>query len=157
MHPDAGRAAVGSALRPASAMPPRPAEGGGGRAWALGFLAYIPIPFLGQLLGGVIMAGAGASQRKRAGLVGAQGRHAANWGMTYALLTVLCVVGAVTLGLLTNVLPAQQEALSASALTVLGVWLFGVNLAHVVICIIGLVRAGQLREFRCPIAIPFFR
>lgn len=139
-------------------QPPQhqPLTAGSGLPWGLGFLAYIPIPFFGQIVAGLVMAVVGSRRRSTPGIVGEQGRHAANWGYTYATLTVLCVVVAVGLGTVSNASPELRSMATAGAMTTLGIWAIGVNVAHLVCCIIGLVRAAKGRVFRCPIAIPFF-
>ena len=71
---------------PAGYRPPPP---NGTVAWALGFLAYIPIPFFNVLIAGVAQVIAGRKQRKHGGLAAENGRRAANWGLTQLTWAVL--------------------------------------------------------------------
>ncbi|WP_284248413.1 DUF4870 domain-containing protein [Litorihabitans aurantiacus] len=130
--------------------PPAPPSGA---PWALGVLALVPIPFLAQVGSGIVMAGVGRSRRRYGGVDAVNGRHAANWGLTYALLTVLLVAGHfVLLFLATREGPVDGFFPLGILMTL---WLL-ISLAHVVVCIVGGVRAGAGREFRVP-ALPFFR
>ncbi|GEK78846.1 DUF4870 domain-containing protein [Agrococcus baldri] len=131
---------------------------GGGLPWGLGFLAYIPIPFVAQIGAAITMAVVGAKRRRLGGVVGEQGRHAANWGLTYLTVTAVVAVVVVLGAIQANASAADaREGWNALIFTALGVWLFGLNLAHLVCCVTGVVRAAKGIVFRSPIAIPFLR
>ena len=138
---------------------PAPRPPTGTASWALGFLAYVPIPFLGQIAAGVVMAALYPAQRRKSPVAAANGRRAANWGLTYVLLTVLAVGLTVPLGMYSNTLPTveDRQAFLPVALLPLGVWAFGVNVLHVVLVIIGTVQAARGRVFRNVVQIPFLR
>lgn len=124
-------------------------------SWAMGFLVFVPIPFLGIVAAGIVMAVlSGAASRKNA-LAAANGRSAANWGLTALLVsTGLLILHFVLLFLLTS------GGSSVSGFYPLGIpiTLYGVVvLAHIVLTIIGTIRASSGRVMRVPFAIPFFR
>lgn len=130
-------------------LPPAPT----GTPWLLGLLALVPIPFLSALVSGVVMASVGRGQRRRGEPNAENGRNAANWGLTYALLTALLVVGHFVL-LFTLTRDSSVQGFFPLG-TVITIW-FALSLAHVVVSIVGGLRAGAGRVFRVP-AIPFFR
>ncbi|TDT31204.1 hypothetical protein [Naumannella halotolerans] len=122
-------------------------------SWALGLVTLIFIPFLSSILAGLGMVLAGRGQRRYGGTAAANGRNAANWGLTYLLLTVLLIGGHfVLLAVLSRDAPIQDFYPMGIPITV---WLV-VTLAHLVISILGWVRAHQHRVLWVP-AIPFLR
>ncbi|WP_135849410.1 DUF7822 domain-containing protein [Serinibacter arcticus] len=140
----------GAPPQPGYAVPP-PAPTG--TPWLIGLLALVPIPFLSALVSGIVMASVGRGQRRRGGPNAENGRNAANWGLTYALLTVLLVVGHFVL-LFTLARDSGVQGFFPLG-TVITLW-FALSLVHVVVSIVGGLRAGAGRVFRVP-AIPFFR
>ena len=133
----------------------------GGAAWGWGLLAFVPIPLIGQLVAAIVMIAVGGRQRRHGGIVAAQGVRAANWGLTYIVLTVLLLGSAVPLGFLGNAAqangnPDAQRLLTGIVLVLLSLWLYGLNLVHVVVVIVGMVQASKWKVSRMPV-IPFLR
>lgn len=65
----------------------------GASSWAMGFLAFIPIPFLNVLITGIAMASMYPSVRKKGvPLATENARIAANWGLTLIASHVVLVV-----------------------------------------------------------------
>jgi uncharacterized Tic20 family protein len=155
-----GYGAAAHGLAPTSAAAhygaPARSQATGRIAWGLGFLAYIPIPIIGQLIGAIAMIATYPSLRRKGEVAQGNGRNAANWGITYIVLTIVLLGGA-----LIAVLAGQQqgEPLPGWAVgiagTLAGLWIFGLNIAHVILLIIGLVKAGSGQVFECRLALPF--
>jgi len=124
-----------------------------GTAWLMGLFALVPIPGVSAVAAGVVMAAVGRGQRRRGGVDAENGRRAANWGLTYALLTVLLVLGHVVL-LVTLTRGAPVQGFFPLG-TVITIW-FVLSLVHVVVSVVGGLRAGAGQVLRVP-AIPFFR
>lgn len=120
----------------------RPATGA--LPWGLGLLVLFPIPVLGALAATVAMLIAGRSARHKGPLAAANGRHAANWAITYLLLTIL-LIGAHVLILI------LIEGRGVTGFFPVGIpitlWLI-VSVAHFVITVIGLFKASKNQEFR---------
>lgn len=135
-------------------IPPPGSKGTG--AWALGFLAYIPIPFFAQFLTGLIMAGVYPTHKRRGEIARANGRNAANWGLTYSVLTVVFIGLALVFALIVSSDSSTNGPSSLTALPFipLSLWLV-VNLVHVVVTIVGTVKASRGEVFRFPLAIRF--
>ena len=125
----------------------------GSLAWVMGFLVFVPIPFVSAIVAGVVMLAVGLSMRKHDGLAKANGRNAANWGIMLIALTVLLVGGHfVLLYVLTQGGPVPNFfPLGIPIVT----WL-AVMVVHVVFTIIGVVKANAGTAFKVP-AIPFVR
>ena len=131
--------------------PERPEQGASATlAWALGLIVLACVPFLSSIVASFAMVIAGLSASARGGVVGENGRRAANWGLTYLLLTV--------------VLAGGHFGILFAAGTIEGFFPFGliiltwvaVSIAHLVMCVLGIVRVSQGRVLH-PWAIPFFR
>lgn len=137
-----------------STVPPPGFKGTG--AWALGFLAYIPIPFFAQFLTGLIMAGVYPTHKKRGEIARANGRNAANWGLTYSVLTVVFIGLAILFAaLITNGgSTTASGGVTSLPLIPIGLWML-LNLVHVVVTIVGTVKASKGEVFRFPLAIRF--
>ncbi|RUR01792.1 DUF4870 domain-containing protein [Labedella endophytica] len=135
-------------------VPPPGYKGTG--AWALGFLAYVPIPFIAQIMTGLIMAGVYPTHKKRGAIAHANARHAANWGLTYSTLTVVLILLAIGFAaLITNGgSTTASGSVTALPLIPLGLWML-VSLVHVIVTIIGTVQASRGAVFRFPLAIRF--
>ncbi len=155
-----GYGAAAHGLAPTSAgehyaAPVRP-QATGRIAWGLGFLAYIPIPIIGQLIGAIAMIAPYPSLRRKGEVAQGNGRNAANWGITYIFVTIVLLGGA-----LIAVLAGQQQGeplptwAIATAGTLAGLWIFALNITHVVLLIIGLVKAGSGQVFECRLALSF--
>lgn len=125
----------------------------GAAAWGLGLLALLPIPVLGSLLAGLLMALVGRAQRGNGPIAAANGRHAGNWGITYLLLSlVLWIAHFVLLFVMTKDGPVSEFYPLGIALTL---WVV-LTLGHLVSCCIGIFLAGKGRVFKVP-AIGFLR
>ncbi|PPF68718.1 MULTISPECIES: DUF4870 domain-containing protein [unclassified Rathayibacter] len=140
----------------APVAPPQavPAPPTGALSYALGFLAFIGIPFLSLIVGGIVMASVYPSARRKGGLAAENARNAANWGLTVIL------IGVVTLGAHVVLLFAASDTPLAKDFYPIGIpiTLFAVLwLVHFVLIICGLVKANQREVFRPRIAIPFLR
>lgn len=149
--------AAGPGYGAPGALPPvRANAADAGRAsYLLGLLAWLPIPFVGAIVGGIAMAGAYPSQRRRSPLAGENARHAANWGLTYALGVVLSIV--VTLA---TVLAAGPTEGADPADAPWHLWfltpILVLGVMHLVVTILGLQRTSRGDLFQPP-GVPFFR
>jgi uncharacterized Tic20 family protein len=120
-------------------------------SWALGFLAFIPIPYLGLAVAGIVMwATYPARSRNPNPLVRENARHAANWGITVLLAVALifsCFVVLMTMewARTAGFFPIGWTVLVFAALAIV----------HFVVTIAGTV-AGATRVFR-GLGIPFIR
>ena len=171
-YPEPARSIPGQQLPPMQQLPPPPqtyartppgwypghpgmgpmvTQPPSGVAWGFGLLALIPFPFVSAIVTGIVMTIVGNAQKSRDPATRANGRHAANWGLTFTLVTVVVAIQHFTLiGLISD--------------THLGFFPIGIGIslwltyciAHIVICSIGLARGNAGREFK-PWAIPFFR
>jgi uncharacterized Tic20 family protein len=120
----------------------------------LGLLILVPFPFVGGVASGIAMAVSGGASRRAGGTARENARAALNWGLTYLFLsTALLVMHFVLLFILTAEGPG-------TGFYPLGIPLTGyvvISLAHVVIVIVGSVRASAGKVMRVPVAIPFLR
>ena len=140
---------------PAPAAPPRR----GTIAWALGFLACLPLPVVGLVVAGVTQLIVGLSQRKHGGLAATNGVRAANWGLTQlcwpALMLVIAIIGIATgePGSEGGVhLTPVMEAVTMAMLVLFIV----VGLLQLIYAVIGTILATRGAEVRLPV-IPFLR
>lgn len=125
--------------------------------WALGFIALLPIPAVGLLAAGIAMAACYPSQRSRGLLAEANARRAGNWGLTMVALTVVVVAVVVTI-FTTQLLPDRTlpGGLDQVVLGLVAVQTFGLGLLHLIMVLIGTLKASGGGVFRAP-AIPFLR
>ena len=129
-------------------------------AWALGFLAYLPIPFVGLLVAAITQVVVGLRQRRHGGLAAVNGVRAANWGLTQLCWPVLMAI-TVVLGVLTGSPSPSGDGvlftpvMNTVAFTMLGLF-FLVALLEAVYAIVGTVLAAKGRLVRLPV-IPFLR
>jgi uncharacterized Tic20 family protein len=124
----------------------------GALPYGLGFLAYIPIPYLNLVIAGIVMASVYPSQKKKGGLAAENARHAANWGLSLILFMVLSFLLFVVL-LVTR--PEDSTGFFPVGIPVLV--FFALAIAHLVVIIMGLVAANKRTVLRNRIAIPFIR
>lgn len=140
---------------PAPAAPPRR----GTIAWALGFLAYLPLPMVGLLIAGITQLIVGLAQRKHGGLAATNGVRAANWGLTQLCLPVLVLL-AVVIGIVTGEPSPQGGVYFIPAMNVvmvvMAILFFVVALLEAIYAIVGTIQASRGREVRLPV-IPFLR
>lgn len=123
-------------------------------SWALGFLVFLPIPFLGGIISGVVMALTFGAAAKHGGVARENARSAANWGLTYVTLSLVLVIG-------------HFIAVIAFSDTGLGRGFFpigipimvylAVSILHVVLVIMGTVKTSSGGTMRVPFAIPYIR
>lgn len=128
----------------------RPANGS--LAWGLGLLVLIPIPVLSALIASIAMLIAGRSARHKGPMAEANGRHAANWGLTYLLLTVV-LVGAHVAILFS--LGGEGSPHFFPIGIPITLWLIS-GVIHLVVTIIGLVKASKNQEYR-GLGLPLLR
>ena len=129
-------------------------------AWALGFLAYVPIPFVNVLVAGLAQLVVGLRQRRHGGLAAENGVRAANWGLTQLSWPVLMAV-ALTIAALTGEPSATGDGvrfipvMTGIVFTLLGLY-FVLGLLQLVYAIVGTVQANKGARVRLPV-IPFLR
>lgn len=149
-HPAQGYPAQGypAGAYPA-AVPPR-----GLLPWALGLLILIPFPFVGGLASGIAMAVSGGASRRFGGVARENARAALNWGLTYLLVsTILLVSHFVILATLTADSPSSGFYPIGIPITIY----FALSVFHVVLVIVGMVKASSGKVVRVPFAIPYLR
>ncbi|GAB3624778.1 hypothetical protein GCM10027418_28630 [Mariniluteicoccus endophyticus] len=132
-----------------------PAASTGAISWWAGLLVFALVPFLSSVVAGAVMVVVGRSQKGKGPVAVEIGRGAANWGLTYLIATVL-LVG--THFVLLFTLAGDRPSPYADSFFPIGIpitlWLV-VTLAHIVVSIVGGVRAGGGRPTH--VGIPFFR
>ena len=142
-----------------SVPPPQASVRNGTIAWALGFLAYLPIPVVGLLVAAITQVIVGLRQRRHGGLAAVNGIRAANWGLTQLCWPVLMAI-IIVLGVLTGTPSASggvtfTPVMNTLAFTMLGLF-FLVALLQAVYAIVGTVMASKGRRVPLPV-IPFLR
>lgn len=120
----------------------------------MGFLIFIPIPFLSALAAGVAMPAVRGTTLRGGDVARENGRSAANWGLTFLLVsTGLLVLHFVLLFALTGGGGVRDFFPLGIPITCYLV----VCVLHVVLTIIGTARAAAGRIMRVPFSIPFLR
>ncbi|KJL28456.1 DUF4870 domain-containing protein [Microbacterium oxydans] len=122
--------------------------------WVLGFLIFIPFPFLGGLASGIAMAVSGGASRRAGGPARENARSALNWGLTYLMISTLLLVLHVV------VLFSLSGSSGATGFFPIGIPItiyFAISIVHVVLVIMGTVRVSSGAAMRVPFAIPFLR
>ncbi|WP_062070110.1 DUF4870 domain-containing protein [Demequina sediminicola] len=133
-------------------QPPAPATGR--YAWALGFLASIPIPYAGLLIGAIAMIAAYPSARRKVSQVCVDNaRHAANWGLTILTVAVVCVI----YGFIAVAVYPDDAERGFFPLGIIVVVYFLLALAHLIVVVGGTLTAGKGKVFNPRIAIPYLR
>lgn len=120
-------------------------------SWALGFLAYIPIPYVSLLIAAIAMwATYPGRSRHPSALVRDNARNAANWAITVLLVFVLCIV-------YTIVMAIPEENRTGGFLPIGGgiIAFLALSVVHLIVTIAGTV-IGATRVVRGP-GIPFLR
>lgn len=125
------------------AYTPRPPTGA--RSYALGFLAYFPVPVVGLLIAGIVMISVYPGTKRIGGLAEQNGRRAANWGITLIASIIAMILLIVVVALLKGDAAVPGLAYIAIAIT------------HVVVIIMGTVKANAGKVFDNALAIPFLR
>lgn len=129
-----------------------PATPRGAVSYGLGFLAYLPAPFFSMIIAGLVMAAVYPSQKRHGGIAAENGRRAANWGLTIVGLMILIAGSFVWLSI-----AGQTESAFARAAGIPLACYLVLSVVHVVIILIGLVRANRSQVFDNPLAIRFLR
>lgn len=127
--------------------PPKPQAGA--LSWGLGFLAYIPL--LGVFIAGIVMAAIYRNQAQYGPVAEGNARNAGNWGLTYIAITLVCIGVAII-----SVVAVPDDGGAFVAGLMYFVW-FAAGATHLVLIIMGLVRANSSRVLNVPFAIPFIR
>ncbi len=128
-----------------------PPRRNGALPYGLGFLAYIPIPFFNFIITGIVMASVYQSQRKYGALASENARRAANWGLTMVTVMVVMVISSLVM------IPfVDGTEISGVAAIPIGI-ILPLGIAHLVIIIMGLVKANRGDVFANKLAIPFLR
>lgn len=144
--------APGAGYGPPQHSVPRPPTSGAA-AWGWGFLVWAPIPFIGAFASGIAMALAYGPTSKRGPLARENARAAANWGLTFTLVsTALLVTHFVLLFTLTRDEPVYNFYPLGIPITFYGLAV----LLHAVLVIVGTVRASRGKVTKAP-SIPFIR
>ena len=126
----------------------------GALSWALGFLVFLVFPFISGIISGMAMGLSYGAAAKHGGIARENGRSAANWGFTYVLLSVVLVIAHfVMLAALSGTSTARGFFPIGLPLTVY----FVISLLHIVLVIVGTVRASSGKVMKVPFAIPFIR
>ena len=147
---------------PGHATPPVQArtEPGGTPAWALGFLACVPIPFVNVLIAGITQLVVGLRQRRHGGLAAQNGVRAANWGLMQLCWPVLMALY-VALAVVTGEPSPTGDGVRFTPLmegvvfTMLGLY-FLLGLMQLIYAIVGTVQASKGGRVGLPV-IPLFR
>jgi uncharacterized Tic20 family protein len=140
--------------QPAPPFSSQPAPPTGALSYALGFLAFIGIPFLSVVTAGIVMAAIYPSMKKKGALAAENARQAANWGYTLIIGTIITVGGHFVLLYFVSGTPVAKGFYPVGIL----ITLFGaLCVAHLVILIMGLVKANGRGVLNNRLAIPFIR
>jgi len=105
-----------------------------------------------MIVAGIVMAVVYPSQKRHGGLAAENGRRAANWGLTIVALMVVIAGSYVWLSL-----AGEHDASLARAAGIPLASYIVLSIVHVVVILIGLVRANRSQVFNNPLAIGFFR
>lgn len=123
-------------------------------SWALGFLIFIGIPFLSGIVSGVVMASVYKSSARKGGIARENARSAANWGLTYlSVSTALLLLHIIVLIAFSN----SSFAGDFFPIGIPIVLYFAVTILHIVLIIVGTVKASGGKVMRVPFAIPYIR
>lgn len=126
----------------------------GSITWFLGFIALL-LPFLGALLAGPVMAFHANREARHNAFAREHTRRAANWGITYTLLTIAFFV--VHFGVLAWAANQGIVMRGFAPLGYVAVLWFLVSAFHLGICMVGGMRARRGEEFGWWAAIPVFK
>ena len=138
----------------APAIAPQPAPPTGSLPYALGFLAIVGIPFLSVLTAGIVMVSVYPAMKKKGALAAENARQAANWGWTLIIGTVITLGGHFVLLYFVSGTPVAKGFYPVGIL----ITIFGaLCVAHLVIIIMGLVKAHGRGVLNNRLAIPFIK
>lgn len=123
-------------------------------SWALGFLIFIGIPFLSGIVSGVVMASVYRSVASKGEIARQNARSAANWALTYLTVSTALII----LHIIVLFAFARNEGVSGFFPLGIPITLyFAVSILHVVLVIVGTVKASGGKVMRVPFAIPYIR
>lgn len=123
-------------------------------SWALGFLIFLVIPFVSGIISGAAMALSFGASAKHGGIARENARSAANWGLTYVTVSVVLLIVHIILVVgLTGGAGARGFYPIGIAITLY----FALSILHVVLVIVGTVKASSGKVMRVPFAIPYIR
>lgn len=123
-------------------------------SWALGFLIFLVIPFVSGIISGAAMALSFGASAKHGGIARENARSAANWGLTYVTVSVvLLIVHFILVAGLSGGAGARGFYPIGIAITLY----FALSILHVVLVIVGTVKASSGKVMRVPFAIPYIR
>ena len=141
-------------IQPQPVAPAPPAPPTGSLPYALGFLAIVGIPFLSVLTAGIVMVSVYPAMKKKGALAAENARQAANWGWTLIIGTVLTLGGHFVLLYFVSGTPVAKGFYPVGIL----ITIFGaLCVAHLVIIIMGLVKAHSRGVLNNRLAIPFIK
>ena len=141
-------------IQPQPVAPAPPAPPTGSLPYALGFLAIVGIPFLSVLTAGIVMVSVYPAMKKKGALAAENARQAANWGWTLIIGTVLTLGGHFVLLYFVSGTPVAKGFYPVGIL----ITIFGaLCVAHLVIIIMGLVKAHGRGVLNNRLAIPFIK
>ncbi|MFC7431319.1 MULTISPECIES: hypothetical protein [unclassified Agrococcus] len=135
---------------------PRPETGA--IAWWIGFLYLIPVPIVSQLASWIAPVVTHVRMRRLGGLPAEVSRHAANWQLTVAAITIGGLLLLVLPGGLVSATTGDREGIVA--LVAVGVWFALISvagIATVVHMVLGGMKAGRGEVHRPWGAIAFFK
>ena len=105
-----------------------------------------------MIVAGIVMAAVYPSQKRHGGIAAENGRRAANWGLTIVAIMVLIAGSFIWL----TVAGESSSALAGAAGIPLTCY-FALSIVHVVVILVGFLRANRSRVFYNPLAINFLR
>lgn len=121
-------------------------------AWAGGLAVLLCLPYFVGMLAGLLMVLVGLTTRRKGPLTAENGRRAANWGLTFGIVSVL--TAAVFFTLLFG--PEDPDRYSGLPLGTPPIIWIAFAVVHFVITVVALARGGSGR-LGPALGIPFFR
>lgn len=123
-------------------------------SWAMGFLIFIFIPFLSGIISGVVMAAVYGSVSRKGEIARQNARSAANWALTYLTVSIAMLLLHV---ILLATFASNGGVRDFFPLGIPITLYFAVSLLHVVLVIVGTVKASGGKVLRVPFSIPYIR
>jgi len=105
-----------------------------------------------MIVAGLVMAAVYPSQKRHGGIAAENGRRAANWGLTVVGVMIIIAGSFVWL----TIAGQSEPGLARAAGIPLAAYLV-LSIVHVVVILIGFLRANRSRVFTNPLAIDFLR
>lgn len=139
---------------PYSAPYPAARPSTGTLSWALGFLIFIPIPFLSAIVSGIAMAASYGASARRGGIARENGRWAANWGLTYLTVSTVLLIAHIVALIGLSGRPGMSDFFPIGIPITLYLL---VSILHIVLVITGTVRASSGKLMSVPFAIRYLR